>query len=112
MMSALLSQLQQAKNALEDAHIALCGAVTAHAEARRSLECAEASSLTQGVVGKNERERSAWLRLQLCHWYGALHVAEDDLTEARCAFECARLEWDLARYMLRVFEAEGLREAA
>ncbi len=46
----LISQLATAKNALEDAHITLCGAVTAHAEAKRSLELAEAVKLYEGKV--------------------------------------------------------------
>lgn len=51
----LLSQLAQAKNGLEDAQITLCGALTAHAEAKRILERAEAYLLCEGVKGKNER---------------------------------------------------------
>ena len=103
-MTALLSQLQTAKNGLEDAQISLCGAVTAHAEAKRTLEQAEAVKLCEGVDGKNERERSAKLRLELTGEYAALAEAEDALTEARCAFEGARLEWNLARYSVRVLE--------
>lgn len=34
MSAALLPQLKKAKNALEDTHIRLCGALTAHAEAK------------------------------------------------------------------------------
>ena len=93
-MSALFSQLTAAKNGLEDAQISLCGAVTAHAEAKRTLEHAEALKLCEGVDGKNERERSAMLRLELGAEYAALAEAEDALTEARCGFELARLEWD------------------
>ena len=112
-MTALLSQLTAAKNGLEDAQITLCGAVTAHAEAKRTLEHAEALKLCEGVNGKNERERTAKLRLELSVEYGALAEAEDALTEARCAFEGARLEWDLARYQVRAVEASiGLPFAA
>ena len=112
MSAPLLSQLTAAKNGLEDAQINLCGAVTAHAEAKRTLEHAEALKLCAGVDGKNERERTAKLRLELSAEYTALAEAEDALTEARCAFEGARLEWDLARYSVRVLEAEGFRAAA
>ena len=111
-MTALLSQLATAKNGLEDAQITLCGAVTAHAEAKRGLEQDEAVKLSEGVDGKNERERTAKLRLELSSEYAALAEAEDALTEARCAFEGARLEWDLARYSVRVLEAGSYREAA
>ena len=111
-MWPLLSQLQTAKNGLEDAQIALCGAVTAHAEAKRTLEHTEALKLCEGVDGKNERERAAKLRLELSSEYTALAEAEDALTEARCAFELARLEWDLARYQLRTLEGMTLPEAA
>ena len=111
-MSALLSQLATAKNGLEDAQSNLCGAVTAHAEAKRTLEQAEALKLCEGVDGKNEKERAAKLRLELSAEYTALAEAEDALTEARCAFEVARLEWDLARYSVRVLEVGELREAA
>ena len=100
-MTALLSQLATAKNGLEDAQIACCGAVTAHAEAKRILERAEAYLICEGVEGKNEKERSARLRLELTAGYSGLHEAEDALTEARCALEVARLEWDLARYQAR-----------
>ena len=65
MMASLLSQLKTAKNGLEDAQITLCGAVTAHAEAKRVLEQAEAVKLCEGVDGKNERGRTAKLRLEL-----------------------------------------------
>jgi hypothetical protein len=110
--SPLLSQLSAAKNALEDAQIALCGAVTAHAEAKRGLELAEALKLCEGVEGKNERERAARLRLELAIENTALAEAEDALTEARCAYEVARLEWDLARYSVRALEVTVLEKAA
>lgn len=104
----LLSQLARAKNDLEDAQITLCGAVTAHAEAKRTLEHAEALKLCEGIEGKNEKERAARLRLELTDAYTALAEAEDALTEARCAFEVARLEWDLARYSVRLKEGFNL----
>jgi hypothetical protein len=65
MIALLLSQLERAKNCLEDAQIAYCGAVTAHAEAKRALEVAEAYKLCEGVEGKNEAQRTAKLRLEL-----------------------------------------------
>ncbi len=108
----LLSQLERAKNGLEDAQIAFCGVVTAHAEAKRTLELAEAMKLCEGVEGRNEKERAAKLRLELSTEYTALAEADDALTEARCALEVARLEWDLARYSVRVLEPQGFREAA
>ena len=111
-MMPLLSQLTAAKNGLEDAQITLCGAVTAHAEAKRVLELSEARMLCAGVAGKNERERTAKLRLELCAETTAFHEAEDVLTEARCAYEVARLEWGLARYSIRVLELQTFREAA
>ena len=112
MSAALLSQLAQAKNGLEDAQITLCGAVTAHAEAKRVLEHVEALKLCEGVDGKNERERAAKLRLELSAEYAALAEAEDALTEARCAYEVARLEWELVRYQLRAGESQHLLEVA
>ena len=111
-MAPLLSQLTAAKNSLEDAQITLCGAVTAHAEAKRGLELSEALKLCEGVDGKNERERTAKLRLELSSEYTALAEAEDALTEARCGYELARLEWDLARYSVRVLETQVFREVA
>ncbi len=110
MTAALLSQLANAKNGLEDVHINLCGAVTAHAEAKRALEVAEAYKLCEGVDGKNEAQRTSKLRLELEAEYRALHEAEDALTEARCAHEVARLEWELARYQVRTLTP--LEEAA
>lgn len=104
MTAPLLAQLLQAKNAFEDAQIAYCGAVVAHAEARRGLELAEAQKLCTGVEGKNERERAAKLRLELATQYSALAEAEDGLAGARCGLEVARLEWELARYNVRVLE--------
>lgn len=103
-MMPLLSQLKAAKNGLEDAQIALCGAVTAHADAKRRLEVAEAGAVYAGVEGKNEKERAAKLRLELSDFYIDLHVSEDNLHEARCTYELARLEWDLARYSVRMLE--------
>lgn len=110
MSAPLLSQLRCAKNGLEDAQINLCGAVTAHAEAKRTLEQAEALKLCEGVEGRNEKERAAKLRLELSAETAALDEAEDALTEARCAFELAKVEWDLAQYQVRVLEL--YREAA
>jgi len=107
----LLSQIATAKNGLEDAQINLCGAVTAHAEARRTLEHAEALKLCEGIDGKNEKERAAKLRLELIIEYTALAEAEDALTEARCTFEVVRLEWDLARYQLRALETPSVTAA-
>jgi hypothetical protein len=112
MIAPLLSQLAAAKNGLEDAQIALCGAVTAHAEAKRALELAEAHKLCEGVDGRNEKERAAKLRLELGAEYSALHQAEDALSEARCAHELARLEWELVKLRLREFESEVLKQAA
>ena len=82
MSASLLSQLATAKNGLEDAHITLCGAVTAHAEAKRALELAEAFKLCRGVDGKNEAHRAAKLRLEPEAEYRALHKTEDALTGA------------------------------
>lgn len=110
MIAALLSQLSAAKNGLEDAQIAFCGALTAHAEAKRGLELAEAIKLCEGVEGKNEAQRDAKLRLELSAEYTALAEAEDALTEARCALEVARLEWELARHQSRILTL--LEEAA
>ncbi len=104
MTAPLLSQLRCAKNGLEDAQIALCGAVTAHAEAKRALELAETIKLCDGVEGRNEKERTAKLCLELVADYEHLAHAEDALTEARCSFEVVRLEWDLARYQVRMQE--------
>ncbi len=111
MIAPLLFQLAAAKNGLEDAQIALCGAVTAHAEAKRALELAEALKLCEGVEGKNERERAARVRLELAAEHTALAEAEDALTEARCAYEVARLEWDLARYQVRMLSTPMLEAA-
>lgn len=108
----LFTQFQKAKNTLEDAHITLCGAVTAHAEAKRALDLAEAVKLCEGVDGKNEAQRTAKLRLELSEYYAALHGAEDALTEARCAYEVARLEWDSVRYQLKMYELHHLPRAA
>lgn len=108
----LLSQLKAAKNGLEDAHIALCGAVANHAFAKRALERHEARLICEGVDGKNEAQRAAKLRLELSDFYIDLHAAEDALTEARCALELARLEWDLGRYSVRVLETTVPLEAA
>ena len=44
------------------------------------------------------------MRLQLNEEHDALAIAEDALSEARCALECAQLEWDLARYTVRALE--------
>lgn len=111
-MPPLLSQLKTAKNGLEDAQITLCGAVTAHAEAKRILELSEALKLCEGVEGKNDKERSAKLRLELSAETAALYEAEDALTEARCAYEVAKLEWDLARYQVRTLSNPHLEIAA
>ena len=111
MTAPILPKLVKAKNALEDAHITLCGAITAHAEANRALELAEAVKLCEGIDGKNEAQRTAKLRLEPSTDYTVFHEAEDALTEARCAFEVVRLEWELARYAVKVLE-QPLQAAA
>lgn len=111
MSAPLFTQFRAAKNALEDAHHTLYGAVTAHARAKRVLELAEAVTLSVGVDGKNEAQRAANLRLELSAEHVALQDAEDALAEARCAYEVARLEWDLVRYQVRMLEATVPLEA-
>ena len=50
-----LSTRAAAKNGLEDAQIAYCGAVTAHAEAKRALRAElKLLKLCEGVEGRNE----------------------------------------------------------
>ena len=100
----LSAQLKAAKNGLEDAQITLCGAVTVHAEAKRALDLAEAHKLTEGVEGKNEKERAAKLRLEQEVEYTALCEAEDALSESRCAFELTRLEWELSRQQVKLLQ--------
>lgn len=112
MTAPLLAQLERAKNGLEDTQIALCSAVTAHAETKRALELAEAQKLCEGIEGKNEAQRAARVRLELSAEYSALAEAEDALTEARCAFEVARLEWELARYNIKALELNASNKAA
>ena len=107
MSAPLLSQLRQAKNDLEDAQIAYCGASASYVEAKRTLELAEATRTLEGIDGKNEKERAAKLRFELAGEYEVLHEAEDALAEARCALEVAKLEWELARYSLRALELSG-----
>ena len=94
--SPLLAELRQAKNALEDAQIAHCGAVTAFSEAKQALLVAEAQIVCDGLEGKNEKERNARLRLALESEYVALAAAESALNEARCSVHVARLEWEFA----------------
>ena len=110
--ASLPTQLNEAKNGLEDAQIAYCGAVVAHAEAKRALELAKAYKLYEGVEGKNEAQREAKLRLELHAEHAALDEAEDALTEARCSLDTAKLEWDLVRYQVRMLEATVLPHAA
>lgn len=63
---------------MEDAQIAYCGAVTAYAEGqKRDLDLAEAYKLTEGLEGKNTKERAAKLRLELVQEYQALAEAKD-----------------------------------
>ena len=53
------------------------GVVTAHAEARRALELAQARLLVDGVEGKNADQRAAVMRLELDDLHAALMEAED-----------------------------------
>ena len=55
MSAALLSQLTKAKNALEDAQITLCGAVTAHAEAKRILSGLKRISFVKALTARTRR---------------------------------------------------------
>ena len=98
--------LETAAGRLNDAKAHHLGAVVAHAEAKRALELAQARLLIDGVDGKNEAQRNAVMRLELVSQHDALATAEDALAEARCSLECAQLEWDLARYMVRTLEVD------
>ncbi len=96
MSALLLSQLERAKNGLEDAQIALCSA------ARLTLKpsggsSAETLKLCEGVKSRNERERAARLRLELATEYTAMAEAEDALTEDSCSLNVAGLVWGYSR---------------
>lgn len=110
--SPLLSQLERAKNTLEDALIAHCGAVVTYAEAKRTSELAAAQKLCAGLEGANKEQREARLRLELEEEHDAVASAEDVLTEAKTALEVARLEWELVRYRARLVEGAQLQLAA
>ncbi len=100
----LTDALEKAALDLQDAQATYAGAVVAHAEAKRALELARAHLICAGVEGKNEAQREATMRLELEAEHAALFSADVALTEARCALERARLEWDLARYVVRTLE--------
>ncbi len=102
---SLSRELEVAAHCLIDAKAHFVGAVTAHAEARRALELAQARLLVDGVEGKNTEQRAAVMRLELDELHAALAEAEDALAGARCGLECAQIEWDLARYTVRALEA-------
>ena len=104
---SLSHKLETAAHSLNDAKCSHLGAVAAYTEAKRALELAQARLLLDGVTGSNKEQREAVMRLQLSEEHDALALAEDALSEARCALECAQLEWDLARYQVRALEVEG-----
>ena len=104
LITSQISAGKKTGSACEDTQTALCGAVSAHAEAKWSPEPAEAHALIAAVDGRSEAERKAKLRLELDAESTVLHGAEDATSEARCAFDAARLEWKLARYQLRALE--------
>lgn len=104
----LCKELQDAAFSLNDAQIQYAGAVVGHSEAKRNLELARASLLCSDTInGKNAEAREAQLRLTLEAEHDALFAAETALTEARCQLDCARLEWDVARYTIRAHEVAG-----
>ncbi len=97
-----VTRLEDAAHNLNDAQVTYAGAVVGHGEAKRALELARAGLLCGDTVnGKNAEQREAQLRLKLGDEHDALFAAETTLTEARCTLECARLDWDLARYTVR-----------
>ncbi len=100
----LTGKLETAALSLQDEQANYAGAVVEVAEAKRALEIARARRLTAGIDGRNEAQRDAMLRVELHGLYDEVHEAEQTLTEARCALERARLEWDLARYTVRAWE--------
>ena len=109
---SLTHKLEAAAHSLNDAKVSHFGGVVAYAEAKRALELAQARLLLDGVTGSNKEQREAVMRLQLSEEHDALATAEDALSEARCALECAHLEWDLARYGVRALEVTSLDKAA
>lgn len=62
--------------------------------------------------GRHDSRPSSRLRLELAAEHSSLHEAEDALTEARCALDVARLEWELARYKAKAIELSLLGVAA
>ena len=109
---SLSLQLETAAGHFNDAKVHHLGAVVAHAETKRALELAQARMLCHGVEGKNTEQRQAVMRLELDALHNALTTAEGALAEARCSLECAQLDWDLARYMVRALEATVPANAA
>ena len=101
---SLTHTLETAAHSLNDAKVSHLGTLAVYTEAKRALELAQARLLLDGVSGTNKEQREAVMRLQLNEEHDALAVAEDALAEARCALECAQLEWDLARYQVRALE--------
>lgn len=81
-------------------------------QSRHTPKLIEALKLCEGVEGKNEPQRDAKLRLEPEAEYTALTEAEDALTETRCAYKVARLEWELVRCQVRALEPRTLVEAA
>ena len=104
---SLIHTLETAAHGLNDAKVSHLGALAVYTEAKRALELAQARLLLDGVSGSNKEQREAVMRLQLSEEHDALAVAEDALAEARCALECAQLEWDLARYQIKALEFIG-----
>ena len=108
---SLTHRLETAAHGLNDAKVSHLGALAAYIEAKRALELAQARLLLDGVSGSNREQREAVMRLQLNEEHDTLAHAEDALSEARCALECAQLEWDLAQYGVRVLEVGTLKAA-
>jgi hypothetical protein len=103
--ATLSCRLEDAALDLNDATVKHTGAVVAVDEARQELEVERSRMICNGVDGKNEAQREAFIRLELDFLYTVLHVAETALTEARCELECSRTLFDVAKCSVRALEA-------
>lgn len=115
----MIEEFQKAADFLLQAKVVYADAARELAGRKAILEHVKITAMVEGVsvdgaktlyseLGKNEAERQAkfeyYLRQQALERYLQVEDADDNFIRSKLALELAQLDWDLARYKLRLLE--------
>lgn len=105
---ALTERLLAASSAHSAALSSKAEAEAALTQAKREFALAESTAILSGVItGKNEQERKASARTTLVAEISAVEAAEDAADAAAHELAQSKLEWDLARELVKVAQLQS-----